>query len=208
MISDSAFWSVSAVSLGLVLSPGPNMVYLISRSVTQGRRAGLISLLGVIAGFLAYLIAVTAGIATILAVVPAVYTAIRFAGAAYLLHLAWKAVRPGGVSAFSPKQLANDPPRRLFAMGLITNLLNPKIAILYLSLIPQFVEPDRGYVALQSVLLGLVQITIAGSVNGLIVLTAGSVAAFLEDRPGWLRAQRYFMGTALTAIAGHILLVG
>lgn len=206
MISSSAFWSVSAVSLGLVLSPGPNMMYLVSRSITQGRRAGLISLVGVATGFLVYLVAVTAGIATVFAVVPPLYLAIKLAGAAYLLWLAWRTVRPGGVSAFAPKQLSEDPPRRLFTMGLVTNLLNPKIALLYLSLIPQFVDPDRGYVAVQSLLLGLVQICIAVTVNALIVLTAGSVATFLGERPAWLNAQRYLMGAALTLIAGHILL--
>lgn len=205
MISSSAFWGVSAVALGMVLSPGPNMMYLVSRSVTQGRRAGLISLIGVAAGFLVYLLAVTAGIATVFAVVPTLYLVIKLAGAAYLLYLAWKTVRPGGSSAFAPKQLSYDPPRKLFTMGLVTNLLNPKIALLYLALIPQFVDPDRGYVPLQSLILGLVQISIALTVNALIVLTAGSVAAFLADRPAWLRAQRYFMGTALTLIAGHIV---
>lgn len=207
MISSSALLGISAVALGIVLTPGPNMIYLVSRSVTQGHRAGLISLMGVAAGFFTYLIAVTAGIATVFALVPAIYLIIKFAGAAYLLWLAWKTVRPGGVSAFVPKQLPNDPPRTLFTMGLVTNLLNPKIAILYLSLLPQFVDPDRGSVAIQSLMLGLAQICVALTVNALIVLTAGSVAAFLSARPGWLRAQRYVMGAALTAIALHIALV-
>jgi threonine/homoserine/homoserine lactone efflux protein len=120
---------IAAVALGLVLTPGPNMIYLVSRSITQGRRAGLISLLGVAAGFFVYLVAATAGMATVFALVPPLYTALKLAGAAYLLWLAWKAVRPGGESAFAPRPLPVDPPRRLFAMGLLTNLLNPKIAI-------------------------------------------------------------------------------
>ena len=204
MIGTGAAIGIAAVALGLVLTPGPNMIYLVSRSVTQGRRAGLISLAGVAAGFLVYLLAATAGIATVFAVVPAVYTAIKFAGAAYLLWLAWKAVRPGGESAFAPKPLPPDRPRRLFSMGLVTNLLNPKIAILYVSLLPQFVDPARGHVGTQSLLLGLIQIGIALSVNALIVLTAGSVSAFLARRPGWLRVQRYVMGTVLAGLAVRI----
>jgi threonine/homoserine/homoserine lactone efflux protein len=188
---------IAAVALGLVLTPGPNMIYLVSRSITQGRRAGLISLLGVAAGFLVYLVAATAGIATVFAVVPTLYTALKLAGAAYLLWLAWKAVRPGGESAFAPRALPIDPPRRLFAMGFVTNLLNPKIAILYVSLLPQFVDPGRGHVAEQTLLLGLTQISIALTLNGVIVLTAGTVAGFLGTRPAWLRAQRYLMGTVL-----------
>jgi threonine/homoserine/homoserine lactone efflux protein len=196
-----ALLGIAAVALGLVLTPGPNMIYLVSRSITQGRRAGLISLLGVAAGFFVYLVAATVGIATVFAVVPALYTTLKLAGAAYLLWLAWKAVRPGGESAFAPKALPIDPPRRLFAMGLVTNLLNPKIAILYVSLLPQFVDPARGHVAEQTLLLGLTQIGIALTLNAAIVLTAGTVAGFLATRPAWLRAQRYVMGTVLAGLA-------
>ncbi|MGI8331732.1 LysE family translocator [Actinomadura scrupuli] len=204
MVSISAFVGIAAVALGLVLTPGPNMIYLVSRSVVQGRRAGLVSLTGVAAGFLVYLVAAAAGIATLFALVPAVYMAIKLGGAVYLLWLAWKAVRPGGDSVFAPRPLPDDPPRRLFTMGLVTNLLNPKIAILYVSLLPQFVDPARGHVAVQSLTLGLTQIVIALTVNALIVLGAGSVAAFLGDRPAWLRAQRYVMGTVLAGLALRI----
>jgi threonine/homoserine/homoserine lactone efflux protein len=195
---------IAAVALGLVLTPGPNMIYLVSRSIVQGRRAGLVSLLGVGAGFLVYLAAATAGIATVFVLVPPLYTAIKLAGAAYLLWLAWKAVRPRGESAFAPRALPVDAPRRLFTMGLVTNLLNPKIAILYVSLLPQFVDPARGHVAEQTFLLGITQITVALTMNALIVLSAGTVAGFLGDRPGWLRAQRYVMGTALGGLAVKI----
>ncbi|MGH3739086.1 MAG: LysE family translocator [Micromonosporaceae bacterium] len=204
MVNPAAVAGIALVALGLVLTPGPNMVYLVSRSVTQGRRAGLISLLGVAAGFGVYLLAATAGIATLFALVPALYTAVKLAGAAYLLWLAWQTVRPGGDSPFAPQPLPEDPAHRLFTMGMVTNLLNPKIAILYVSLLPQFVDPARGNVALQSLLLGVTQITVALTLNALLVLTAGSVASFLGQRPLWLRIQRYLMGTALAGIALHI----
>jgi threonine/homoserine/homoserine lactone efflux protein len=151
-----------------------------------------------------YLVAATAGIATVFALVPPLYTALKLAGAAYLLWLAWKAVRPGGESAFAPRPLPVDPPRRLFAMGLLTNLLNPKIAILYVSLLPQFVDPARGHVAEQTLFLGLTQIAIALTLNAAIVLTAGTVAAFLGRRPAWLRAQRYLMGSVLAGLGLRI----
>ncbi|MBC2879618.1 MULTISPECIES: LysE family translocator [Streptomyces] len=201
MVTWHAVTGMALVALGMVLTPGPNMMYLVSRSVTQGRRAGLISLLGVAAGFLVYLLAAVAGIAALFALVPAVYTAVKLAGACYLAWLAWQALRPGGTSAFAPKPLPPDPARRLFAMGFVTNLLNPKIAILYVSVLPQFVDPDRGSVPLQSLLIGLTQITVALTVNGLIAVTAGSVASFLGRRPRWLRVQRYVTGTALAGIA-------
>ncbi|PZF97585.1 LysE family translocator [Micromonospora endophytica] len=204
MVSAAGIVGIALVALGLVLTPGPNMVYLVSRSVTQGRRAGLISLLGVAAGFAVYLGAAVAGIATVFVLVPALYTAVKLAGAAYLLWLAWQAVRPGGHSPFTPAPLPPDPARRLFTMGLVTNLLNPKIAILYVSLLPQFIDPVRGNVAVQSLLLGLTQIAVALTVNALIVLTAGGIAGFLGRRPAWLRVQRVLMGTVLAALAVRI----
>lgn len=204
MVTLNAVLGVAAIELGMVLIPGPNMIYLVSRTVTQGRRAGLISLAGVACGFFVYLVAATAGVATIFALVPALYTALKLAGAAYLLWLAFQAVRPGGKSVFTPEALPVDRPGKLFTMGLVTNLLNPKIAIMYVSLLPQFVDPARGSVAAQSLTLGLVQITIAITVNGLIAMSAGSISRFLVGRPGWLKAQRYVMGTALGAMAVRI----
>lgn len=204
MVSLQAVAGVSAVALGMVLTPGPNMIYLVSRSITQGQRAGLVSLAGVAAGYLIYLVLVAAGLVAVLTLVPAVYLAIKFAGAAYLLWLAWSAVRPGGASAFAPKALPPDPPRRLFAMGLVTNLLNPKIAVLYVSLLPQFVDPGRGHLAEQSLILGLAQITVSLSVNALIVMSAGTVSSFLIRRPTWLRTQRYVMGTVLAGLAVRV----
>lgn len=206
MISVGAVLGITAVALGLVLTPGPNMIYLASRSIVQGRRAGLTSLAGVAVGFGIYVVAATAGISAVFALVPALYDAIKIAGALYLLYLAWQALRPGGVSAFAPQELPVDRPRKLFAMGLATCLLNPKIAVLYISLLPQFVDPARGSVATQSLLLGLTQIVVALTVNGLIVLAAGSIAKFLGDRPVWLRVQRWFMGTVLAGLAVKLLL--
>ncbi len=204
VVDAGAIAGIAAVAFGMVLTPGPNMIYLVSRSVAQGRRAGLISLAGVGVGFLTYLFAATAGIATLFALVPEVYVAIKLAGACYLLWLAWKAVRRGGESAFAPRELKADPPARLFAMGLLTCLLNPKIAILYVSLLPQFVDPSRGRVGLQSMLLGMTQIVVGLVVNGVFVLTAGSVSAFFARRPLWTRVHRYLMGTALAAFALRI----
>src|SRR5580693_10727184 len=124
------------VSFGMVLTPGPNMIYLISRSITQGPAAGMVSLGGVALGFIFYMLCAAFGITAFLFAVPYAYDALRLSGAAYLLWLAWQALRPGGRSPFEVKALPVDTPHRLFAMGLLTNLLNPKIAMLYLSLLP------------------------------------------------------------------------
>ncbi|TWD81303.1 threonine/homoserine/homoserine lactone efflux protein [Kribbella amoyensis] len=201
MISWTAAAGIAVIAFGLVVTPGPNMIYLVSRSVSQGRRAGLISLGGVAAGFLVYLAAAAAGIAAVFALVPELYLALKLAGAGYLGWLAWKAFRPGASSIFTPAELAPDRPRKLFGMGLLTCLLNPKIAILYVSLLPQFVDPGRGHVGLQSFLLGLVQIVVGIAMNALFVFTAGSLGTFFRRRPAWLRIHRYLTGTALAAFA-------
>lgn len=189
------------VALGMALTPGPNMIYLISRSISQGPRAGLISLGGVAVGFLFYMLCAALGITALLMAVPLAYDVLKFAGAAYLLWMAWQAVRPGGRSPFQVRELAPDSPRRLFLMGLMTNLLNPKAAVLYLSLLPQFIDPVRGNVLTQSIVLGLTQIAISLTINGLASVSAGSIALFLAGRPFWMTVQRWFMATVLAGLA-------
>ncbi|MER7249806.1 LysE family translocator [Kribbella sp. NPDC000426] len=171
------------------------------RSGPRCRRAGLISLAGVGIGFLVYLLAASAGLATLFALVPEIYLTLKLAGAAYLLWLAWNALRPGGSSVFATQELNPDRPRKLFGMGLLTCLLNPKIAILYISLLPQFLDPSRGHLGLQSLILGLTQLTVGVVMNAVFVITAGSIAVFLSARPAWMRIHRYLMGTALAAFA-------
>ncbi|GFE83406.1 lysine transporter LysE [Steroidobacter agaridevorans] len=189
------------VALAMVLTPGPNMIYLVSRAICQGRMAGLISLGGIALGFVVYLLCAAAGITAIFLSVPLAYDALRIAGAIYLLYLAWQAVKPGGRSPFQVRDLPEDSPRRLFGMGLFTSLLNPKIAILYVSLLPQFIQPEHGSVWVQSLVLGLTQITISVSVNAMIVFMAGSVALFFASRPSWQVIQRWLMGTVLAGLA-------
>lgn len=195
----------AAISLGMVLTPGPNMVYLISRSICQGRTAGLISLGGVALGFVFYMICAALGITALVMAVPFAYDALRFAGAAYLLYLAWQALKPGGRSPFQLRDLPADGPRKLFLMGFLTNLLNPKIAVMYLSLLPQFISPENGSVLAQSLILGLTQIVISISVNALIAIGAGSIAVFLARRPVWAVVQRWLMGTVLAALAARMM---
>src|SRR5882762_1565372 len=191
----------SFVALGMALTPGPNMIYLVSRSICQGRVAGLISLGGVALGFVVYMLCAALGITALLLAVPYAYDALRFAGAGYLLWLAWQAVKPGGRSPFQVKKLAVDSPRKLFAMGFVTNLLNPKIAMLYLALLPQFIDPTVGSVLTQSLALGAIQTVISVGVNAMIALAAGSIALFLGTRPTWLLVQRWLMGTVLVGLA-------
>ncbi|GAA4525695.1 LysE family translocator [Amycolatopsis samaneae] len=185
----------------MVLTPGPNMVYLVSRSISQGRMAGLLSLTGTAVGFLVYMTMANLGLAVVFVAVPWLYMGFKAAGAGYLGYLAWQALRPGGRGLFEPRALARDSAGRLFRMGLLTNLLNPKAAIMYLALIPQFVDPGRGHTTAQGFVLGGVQFTVSMAVNATIVVAAGAVASLIARRPSWAVWQRRITGTLLGAVA-------
>ncbi|MBO9536731.1 LysE family translocator [Herbaspirillum sp.] len=193
-------------SLVMVLTPGPNMVYCVSRSICQGRAAGIISLCGVAFGFLVHMAAAAFGLTALFMAIPMAYDIVKFAGAAYLLWLAWNAVKPGGSSPFQTRELPPDSPATLFRMGFLTNVLNPKVAVFYMSLFPQFIHPEHGSVLLQSVVLGVTQIAISFSVNSVIVFSAAGITGFFARNQGWLRAQRYIMGSMLGALAVRLAL--
>lgn len=191
----------AGAALLMVLTPGPNMIYLVSRSICQGRQAGVVSLFGVVAGFLVHMFAAALGLTALFMTVPLAYELLKWAGAVYLLVLAWQAIRPGARSPFEARELPIDPPGKLFLMGLVTNLLNPKIAVFYLSIFPQFVSPAHGSVFGQSVQLGLTQIAVSFTVNLCIALSAARLAAWFARSPRWLAAQRYAMGAVLAGLA-------
>lgn len=195
----------AGAALLMVLTPGPNMIYLISRSICQGKRAGVLSLFGVIAGFLMHMLAAAVGLTALFMAVPLAYEALKWAGAAYLLYLAWQAAKPGARSPFEARELPSDPPRKLFLMGFVTNLLNPKIAVFYLSIFPQFVSPEHGSVFAQSIQLGLTQIVVSFTVNLCIALSAGKLAVWFARSPRWLAVQRYILGTVLAGLAVRLV---
>lgn len=195
----------SLISLIMVLTPGPNMIYLISRSISQGKKAGLISLLGVAFGFLFYMLLASLGITAILFKLPYLYNSIKILGAIYLLWLAWNALKPNANSIFQTHNLNHDSNFKLFTMGFVTNLLNPKIALMYLALLPQFIDVQYSTFT-QSIILGLTQILISLFVNALIVISAASIALFLQKNYFWAKIQKYFMGVVLLILAVKIFI--
>ncbi|MCF8152199.1 MAG: LysE family translocator [Burkholderiaceae bacterium] len=206
MIPLSELLLFAGAALLMVLTPGPNMIYLISRSISQGRKAGVISLFGVIAGFLVHMFAAAIGLTALFLAVPLAYEILKWAGGLYLLWLAWQAVRPGARSPFEARDLPADSASKLFVMGFLTNALNPKIAVFYLAIFPQFVSPQHGSIFLQSITLGLTQIVVSFSANLLIALSAASIASWFSGNPTWLAVQRYFMGFVLAALAFRLVL--
>lgn len=205
MISLQQFIIFSAAALLMAITPGPNMVYLISRSICQGRTAGVVSWLGVVLGFTVHMIFASVGLTALFMAVPLGYELLKFAGALYLLWLAWQAVRPGARSPFEAKNLAPEPNKKLFTMGLLTSVLNPKVAIFYLSVLPQFITPESGSVFVQSILLGITQVFIGSSVNLMVTLSASVIAAWFAKNRLWLAVQRYFMGLVLGVLAVKLL---
>ncbi|MBV6286238.1 LysE family translocator [Pseudomonas aegrilactucae] len=205
MIPLSQWLLFTGAALLMVLTPGPNMIYLISRSICQGRMAGVTSLIGVVGGFLVHMTAAAVGLTALFMAVPLGYDLLRWAGAGYLLWMAWQAVKPGARSPFQARELPPDSPARLVVMGFLTSVLNPKVAVFYLSVLPQFISPEHGSVLAQSLTLGLTQISVSFIVNLLIAVFAAGLSAWFVRYPLWLMLQRYVMGFVLAALALRLL---
>ena len=205
MISTSNFLIFVSAALLMALTPGPNMIYLISRSLCQGRPAAVMSWFGVVLGFTVHMVCAAIGLTALFMAVPLGYEVLKFAGAVYLLWLAWQAVRPGARSPFEARELPAEPPRKLFVMGLLTSILNPKVAVFYLSVLPQFISPESGSVLAQSLFLGSTQVLIGSTVNLLVALSAAGIASWFAKNKFWLAVQRYFMGFVLAVLALKLL---
>jgi threonine/homoserine/homoserine lactone efflux protein len=202
-----SWWSYSAfilVCVGMVMTPGPNMIYLVSRTLAQGSRAGFVSLIGVVGGFLCYMIAAAVGLSALFLAVPYAYDAVRLSGVAYLLYLAFKTATSKGSPLVAQNSLEIDGPRKLLAMGFLTSILNPKVAVMYLSLLPQFVDPNMGHTLLQSLFLGLSQIIVSILGNTFWILTSGSLSLFFIRHPSFVTVQRWVMATLLAGVALRI----
>lgn len=199
-IHDLIFFIIAAFIL--VISPGPNMIYLISRTITQGRKAGLTSLVGVICGFLFHIVMVSFGLTAVLFAVPYAYVVLKTLGTVYLLYLAYQAIKPNSKNIFQVDQnISIDRPRKLFTVGFLTNVLNPKVAVFYLSFFPQFIKPQYGSIFTQSLELGVIQVFVSFSINFIIVLTAAQAARFFAKNPTWIKVQKWFMASVLGFLA-------
>jgi threonine/homoserine/homoserine lactone efflux protein len=197
---DLALFALASVLLAL--TPGPNLLYLLSRTLCQGRTAGLVSLAGTTSGFLFYAVSAALGLTAVFVAVPVLFDIVRWAGAAYLLWLAWDAVRPRGAGGlFARRDLPAARPMSLFRTGVVTSILNPKVALFYLALFPQFVDPSRGSVLAQSLLLAAIQIVIDAFIDSLFVLAAARAAQWLAERPVWVTVQRWVLGGVFAGIA-------
>jgi threonine/homoserine/homoserine lactone efflux protein len=167
----------AAATAGLLLVPGPSVLFIVARTLEHGRRGGLISMLGVETGALCHVAAATAGLGALVATSPDALHLLKLAGAAYLIALGWRALRrPHGL------ELAPAGPGALFRQGLIVDLLNPKTALFFLAFLPQFIDPASGPIWTQTLTLGLVFVALATLTDGLYALVAGAFVERLRRR--------------------------
>jgi threonine/homoserine/homoserine lactone efflux protein len=191
----------AAACLALTMTPGPDMVLIASRSISQGRKAGFATLAGIQAGTYGHALAAALGLSQLFVTVPMAYDVVRWAGAAYLAALAWASFRAGGI-AFTPSgALVAVPLGRIFRQGLVTNLLNPKMALFVLALFPQFMKPEFGSIAVQALVLATILNLIGLVVNGAVILTVGSLQRRMAASRRLIRLPQYILGSVFAALA-------
>jgi threonine/homoserine/homoserine lactone efflux protein len=193
--STLAVFSVAA--LVLLVIPGPAVLYIVAQSVSRGRAAGLVSMLGVQTGGLVHVAAATAGLSALLVRSSLAFSAVKYAGAAYLVFLGMRRLLGGEDTASLPQE---RDLRGLFAQGIVVNVLNPKTALFFFAFLPQFVDVSRGHVAFQIATLGLVFILLAIVSDGIYAVASGSAAGWLRNRCGALQAQRFAAGSVLVGL--------
>jgi threonine/homoserine/homoserine lactone efflux protein len=183
----------------LLVVPGPAVLYIVARSVNQGRLAGIVSALGIQIGTLFHIVAAALGVSAILVTSARAFQVVKFLGAAYLVYLGIRTLldrkQPDALSASEPQELS-----RIFYQGVIVNLLNPKTALFFFAFLPQFADPARGPVALQILLLGVIFVTMAICSDSIYALLAGTIGRSLKSNLAVLRGQRYFAGFVYIAL--------
>jgi len=183
----------AVAALVLLLTPGPAVLYIVTRSIDQGWRAGLVSVLGVHVGTLAHIFAAAAGLSALLAASATAFGVVKYLGAAYLIYIGVRRlrdresrmIREGG----APTRL-----RRAFVDGVVVNVLNPKTGLFFLAFLPQFVTEARGHLGEQIVALGVVFVLLGAVTDSLYALTAGSAARWLRGQPRFLAGERWVTG--------------
>ena len=196
----------AAAALALCVTPGPDMLLIASRSASQGKASGFATLAGIQIGTYCHALAAALGLSQLFLVVPLAYDIVRYVRAAYLLYLAWQAFRSSGVVLAPNTGLHRYPLGVVFRQGLLTNLLNPKVALFVLALFPQFVDPAAGSVALQIMIFATVLNLIGIVINGAVILTASGLGRAFSARTRWRRLPQLLLGTVFAGLAVRLAL--
>lgn len=191
----------STACLALTATPGPDMLLIASRSASQGKAAGFATLAGIQAGTYCHALAAAFGLSQLFLLVPLAYDIVRYAGAAYLLYLAWKTVSAGAPATAPQADAVRRTVGTMFRQGLLTNLLNPKMALFVLALFPQFVRPEAGSVALQIMLLATILNAIGIVMNGAVIVAASRLGRLFTGVGRWRRLPQYLLGAVFAGLA-------
>lgn len=209
MLSPSTIATFALASIAILVIPGPAVLYILNRSVSDGRRVGLAAVAGLELGTFVHVLAATAGLSAVLASSAAAFNTIKWLGAAYLIFVGVRTLmrRPPAIDTDHP----GVSPRRAFHQGVVVNVLNPKVALFFLSFLPQFIHPDRGHPTAQAFLLGIEFVAIACLSDGLYAIIASGLRDVLMRGRSLPFVQRYVAGTVFiglgvvagSASAGH-----
>jgi threonine/homoserine/homoserine lactone efflux protein len=199
-VPDPALWGLFVVaSVVLLLTPGPAVLYIVARSVAQGRAAGLVSVLGIHLGTIVHIVAAAVGLSALIVSSALAFAVVKYLGAAYLI---WMGIRT--LMANDPDPQAPAPPAgplsRAFRDGFVVNLFNPKTAIFFLAFLPQFVDPARGALHWQILVLGFTFMGLGMLTDAMFALAAGAAGDFLRRNRRFLRIQRWFAGTSFIGL--------
>ena len=182
-------------SVALLLTPGPVVLYVVARSVSQGRRAGLASVLGAELGNSLHAVGAALGLAALLASSALAFSGVKYLGAAYLLYLGVrKLARPGAEASAAQREVPAASLRGIFAQGVVVAVLNPKTALFFLAFLPQFVDPARGAPAAQILTLGALFVGLGLVSDSAYALLAGTFGRWLWGHPRFTRGERYVSG--------------
>ena len=204
MIDASSFALFFAAALVIALTPGPGIFYVAARTLAGGRREGLASSVGLGLGGLVHVVAGAAGLSVFLMTSAEAFTALKLAGAAYLIWLGIKTVREAPIAL--PQAVVVTGATRAFREGVIVESLNPKTAAFFLAFIPHFVDPEQGHVALQFVILGLISVLLNTLADVAVVLMAARARDSLSQRPTVIRRLREASGVVLCGLGASLAL--
>lgn len=206
MIDITSVSGFAAVSLAIALSPGPSWIYVISTTARQGRTAGLAAVAGNATGIVCHVAAAALGLSAILHYSATLYTAIRWIGSLYLMFIAIRIIRDRSIAALARQECEKRTLRRVYRGGVLMNVLNPKVSLLMLALLPQFVVPSHGNATMQIVALGGLHVVIASCVLTLIVTVAAGATGLLTRKRAVETTLRWTMGALLFGFGARMAL--
>jgi len=207
MLEQTTLGVFVAAALALLLTPGPAVLYIVTRSVEQGRVAGLVSVLGICTGTLLHVAAAALGLTALLVSSTSAFTLVRYLGALYLIALGMQTLSKPGRPP-SAVAVESEGLRRVFAQGAIVNVLNPHTALFCLAFLPQFVNPARGAVPFQIAALGLLFVALSVITDSGWAIAAGTAGQWIKRHPQFARGQRYVAGSALIGLGTAAALSG